>query len=924
MLTFRYWSEVSYKLLFHILILLIPVTLKAETPADVAWDSQLTVRTLDNGFRYIAYNSETDSDPFNLRLIVHVGSVDDELRGMAHNIEHMVFRANKAYAGNTIYNYLDLLGWRTGLQVNALTRQSETQFMVRTRPDDALNLEQSIDLLANIAFNASLLDEDWQVERNVILEEMRLGDSLAGRVNELKKKVVRNNSRYADRPTIGLKEDVQNTTIEDIRAFYETFYVPANMTLIVTGNIDLKVLDSAVNETFGKQPFSPAPVRDYVELPLKEQLYIGKVQDPQGVSSIVSTGFRSPLEPYTTMEGLYQRFQIYFLRRLASRQVRQQMSFYENVDINSLSLVFEESTAQRQVLALAARTPDHDLGLKAVLTEIERLKQNGLNREAFEQLKADARQSVERNRTLVTQRNFQQWEDKITTAVMQQGILEDYEVRASRTLQWIDDLTLSELNERLNELLSADDQFIYYQVPGGIERDLPSQQQVKAFKARLPAKKLPLAQAPEPSQEADNALTEKEQEPVRIDWSSLPAASEPPPFTKKSWPETGVQQWTLDNGYSVVWLKQPTRDNKLYIRTIDNGGYLNSQNPEWMNKAAVQVWQQTDLSPVSAEHLQGWQGQNGIEWSWTHREHQLDRGAVIEADKLDKLIRLYTARQSLWQFSESDFEQLMDTLSTSIQAMSEPQEALNTLETLDHSAFKDIMRTFAQQPATLYIVGEATKAQIAGQVLPYLATLTTSKPFTMAAATPAPEGSERRVDYIHPQGKATVTINGHSTLSWKPETSFYISALNPIIQRALRNELRHRLGGVYRVQFEMQLNQNDQLTTRLEFTTNPGRVDELIAASEGVLNNLENVIASENLDRVRDDIDFAESLRMADANTWLRRLILSFKRYQSPQYLHTMQQLSQSIDAEQLTSMAEQIFPLKSQRIFIGLPVNKK
>ena len=920
MLFIGHSSGIHIKRLIFMLFLLSCAGLKADISTPLLWDEALTVRVLDNGFRYIAYNSEKDSDPFNLRLIVHAGSVDDELRGMAHNTEHMVFRTNAAY-GDSIHNYLDRIGWRSGFQVNALTRQSETQFMVRTRPNDALNLKQSVAFLANIAFNASLLDRDWQVERQVILEEMRLGDNLAGRVNELKKKVVRNQSRYVDRPVIGLKKDIEATTVDDIRAFYQRFYVPANMTLIVSGNIDLNVLESAIRDTFGKQPFTPAPKRNYVELPLSEQLYIGKVQDTHGVSSVVTTGFRSPLEPYTTVEGLYQRFQNYFLRKLASRQVRQQLSFYEEAEVNSLSLVFKESTNQRLVLAMAARTPDHAAGLKAVLTEVERLKQNGLSREAFQQLKGEARQSVARNRQLVGQRNFQQWEDKITTAVFQKGILEDYNIRAKRTLQWIDDLTLSELNDRLTELLSAGDQFIYYQIPGGTHRDLPSQQQVKTTKARLSAETLPLATAPTQKTKKERMAAVKE--PVEIHWPAWKKPVEPPLATKKVWPETSVRQWTLDNGYSVVWLQQPTSDHKLYIRAIDNSGYLNNHTPQWLSKAAVQVWQQTDLSFVPATELKKWGEHSGIEWSWAQKAHHLDRGAVIKSDGLNELIRLFAARQSLWQLNESDYEQVLESLSASIQTIDQPEQALSTLESLSLPEFKEIMRTFARQPATIYMVGDIPETQITEAVLPCLATLETSQPFVPDALRPL-QGSERQVTYIHPQEKATVAINSRKTLPWKPETSFYISALNPIIQKALRNELRHKLGGVYRIEFEMQLNQNDQLTTRLAFTTRPGREEELINASESVLSNLDRVIANENLERIRDDIDFAESLRLEDPNTWLRRLILSFERYQSPRYLQTMNQLSQSINARQLTSLAGQIFPLEQQNIFIGLPVNKQ
>ncbi len=894
------------------------------------WDDQLIVNTLDNGLRYIVHNDKNKGTPFNLRLIVNIGSIDDELRGMAHIIEHMVFRTNNKYPGS-IHQFMDSIGWKAGLQINALTRQTETQYMIRTRPDDALDLQQSIELMANIAFDASILDEDWQVERQVILEEMRVGEGVAGRINDAKKRVIRNHSRYIDRPTIGYREDINKATVNDIKAFYKKYYVPTNMTLVISGSVDPEILKQSIERTFGAIPATSTPDRHYVEIPLKQQLHIGKVQDSEGISSVVTMGFRNALKPHNNMDGLYQRLQNYFLRKLASTQVRNQRLLYKDSDINTVSLTFKETSNERLIVAMAARTDHHDQGLDAVISEITRLKQNGLHADEFLKLKEKAKKAIERNRVLVEQRDFQQWEDKITTAVIQDGVLEDYEIRAKRTLAWIDQMTLDELNLRLNELLSGEDQFIYYQVPGGKEQALPSREHVRQLEKSIASKRLNLAEPVQDKHTAKNTSND----PVEIHWPELKQT--PKSVSTQGW-EPNVKRWTLPNGDSVVWLNQPTNNQKLYLKIISDAGYLNHYTPMWLSQVAAQTWEQMDLSFVSAEALSLWQSSQGIQWQWVQKPHKLELGAIAHPGQLGNLMRLYSARVRFRELNQSSFvdlkssleQQTIEKLSVAAKARislfegedTQSTPTKSTLDTLGYEQFKSVVSRFSQQPVTLYIVGETSEQTITKSVLPYLSSLPRTEKLPLKKNKPR-AGKHRKNIAIHSDNKATVTIKSTSPMEWKPETSFLVSTLNPIIQKALKNELRHRLGGVYRFQFEVHLNQNNQAVSTLSFVTNPARVDELIKATEDVYSSLDILIANEDLSKIQKDIDFAEQLRLQNPNTWMRRLELSFERYQSPEYLQAMDSLSNKVTAKSLTKLARQIFPSNNQAILVGLPIRK-
>ena len=904
---------------------------------EIQWSANLNHGYLDNGFQYVFHNSQDSKDPFNLRLIVNAGSVDDEHRGMAHIVEHMVFRSNRAHSID-MHRLFDQIGWKTGTQINAMTRQTETQYMVRTRPDDALDAAESVKLLSDLAFGAKMNDQDWQLERGVILEEMRRGAGVAERVNTAKKQVVRNGSRYVDRPTIGTKEDILDVEIEDIRAFYDRYYVPGNMTLVASGYFDDRQLIEAIENTFGYEDAAPVPNRDYVKLPLKEGLVIGKVQDPKGTTSAVVYGFRSAMDPSITEAGAYQRLQNYFIRKLVKPSVRASKSEYD-ASISSVHISFSEPTNDRLIAAMAAKTSDHALGQQVVLTEIERLKQNGINESALQALKEKARASVQRNRQIIPKRDFAKWEDKLTSAVMQESVEEDYEIKSARTLKWIDALTVEELNERLNQILSAPDQFMFYQIPGGQQRTLPTNEEIGQLSKQISAQRYAATKVVPASKVKSPQFTESQRKGKAAQTVELakPVLPTPHVTSKHKHFSPAVVQWTLANGDQVIWLDRKTSDGELYIKALSKSGYYSAAYQPWLLQAAQQVWQQTDFNMISNQSLQQWQKDHNATWSWAQSGSQLDLSAKVAASNLEPLMRAYWITQTDWMLNAEQFEEAKEAISDSVHIMSKheteraalwgtPKDVSPTnsdIEALNMNRFTSAVETLNQQPVSLFIVGQTTEKEIETSVLPYLAAVSRQSDFE-ALQPVLPNGYHTLQQAIHDEDKSTVTIKSEADMIWTPEASFLVSTLNPIVQKALKNKLRHELGGVYSIRFEMTLNKDNKVRLSTEFTTAPEKVDTLVAAHNIVLENLSEQLPLENYPRIQRDIQFAESLRLSDANTWLRRLALSYQKYQGPDYLQSMQTLEQQVTEQHLSEIVDQIIPLSKQAILIGTPVSEK
>lgn len=905
---------------------------------ETQWSSDVHHGQLENGFQYVVYNSGDSSDPFNLRLIVNAGSVDDEQRGMAHIVEHMVFRSNRAHSID-MHRLFDQIGWKTGTQINAMTRQTETQYMVRTRPHDALDAAQSVKLLSDLAFGAKMTDREWQIERGVILEEMRRGAGVAERVNIAKKAVVRNGSRYVDRPTIGTSQAILNVDIKDIRAFYDTFYVPGNMTLVASGYFDVNAFIESIKQTFGAQKAAPVPDRSYVKLPLKEGLVIGKVQDPMGTTSAVVYGFRSAMKAKVSEEGAYQRLQNYFIRKLVQPLVRASLAQYDD-PVSSVHITFSEPTNERLIAAVAVKTTDHEKGQEIVLKEIERLKQNGIDPADLAALKEKAKAVVERNRKIIPQRDYAQWEDKLTAAVMQDSVEEDYEIKAARTLQWIDGLTVETLNQRLNAILSAPDQFMFYQIPGGVVRTLPTAEHITQLKQRLAQQRydaIEIVSAAQASSKTDGAEPDAKQDPGTSAVSlTKPVLDKPRVKSKHKYSDPAVVQWKLANGDSVIWLDRETSDGELYVKALSNAGYNSDAYPPWLLQSAQQIWQQTDFTRLSNQALQDWQEAHQATWSWAQTGRQLDLSAKVTEKSLEPLMRAYWLAQTDWIFDQVQFAPARDAIRDSVQAVS-PQAseradlwgtlpgASPTATDIDALTFNDVkaaIQWLNQQPVSLFIVGKTSESHIERSVLPYLASVKRKADYHHRPSG-LPSGFHRLNQAIHQENKATVTIKSEANMVWSPERSFLISTLNPIAQKALKNKLRHELGGVYSIHFEMSLQKDNKVHLLTEFTTAPEKVELLLKAHNQVLDRLSEQLPMENYQRIQNDIKFAESLRLEDTNTWLRRLALSYERYQGPDYLQSMHTLDRHVTEQELTELVEGIFPLSNQAVLVGLPLSE-
>lgn len=164
--------------------------------------------------------------------------------GLAHFLEHMLFKGTRQYGKGEIAR---LIG-RTGGQQNAFTSSDYTAYY-ETVPAEYLELALKIE--ADRMVNALLDPKEFEQERTVILSELDGYQNHPDvRLRELVNAQTWLNHPYR-RPVIGWRNEVAAMTCTQLKRFYQTYYQPANATLVVVGDFDPVRLRNLVERNFG-------------------------------------------------------------------------------------------------------------------------------------------------------------------------------------------------------------------------------------------------------------------------------------------------------------------------------------------------------------------------------------------------------------------------------------------------------------------------------------------------------------------------------------------------------------------------------------------------------------------------------------------------------------------------------------------------
>ncbi|WP_333851462.1 M16 family metallopeptidase [Epilithonimonas sp.] len=245
---------------------------KAETPKFISNTEGIKEYSLSNGMKVLLLSDPSQSNAV-VNIVYNVGSKHEGYgeKGMAHLLEHMLFKSTKKLG-----DIKKMLSDKGG-NANGTTWYDRTNYY-EVFPSNDENLKWFLEMEADRMINATILQSDLDKEFSVVRNEFEIGENSPSGV--LMERIV--SAAYLwhnyGNSTIGSKEDVERVKAVTLRKFYEKYYQPDNATLIVAGKFDEKKALDYIAQYFStiakparvlETPYTVEPAQDgerFVEL----------------------------------------------------------------------------------------------------------------------------------------------------------------------------------------------------------------------------------------------------------------------------------------------------------------------------------------------------------------------------------------------------------------------------------------------------------------------------------------------------------------------------------------------------------------------------------------------------------------------------------------------------------------------------------
>jgi len=208
-------------------------------------ESRAEVFTYENGLTLIVEEDRT-APVASVQAWCGTGSIHEGEwmgAGLSHILEHMLFKGTEKRPPGAIADQIQ----RRGGYINAYTSFDRTVYWIDTPAEGAA---EAVEILADVMQNATLPEEEYVKEQEVIRREFAMGfDDPNRQASELMLRTVFSESPFRH-PVIGYLDVYNQLTRDDVLGYYKSRYVPNNITFVVVGDVDAAKIREELGELF--------------------------------------------------------------------------------------------------------------------------------------------------------------------------------------------------------------------------------------------------------------------------------------------------------------------------------------------------------------------------------------------------------------------------------------------------------------------------------------------------------------------------------------------------------------------------------------------------------------------------------------------------------------------------------------------------
>lgn len=906
-------------------------------------DPTVTVGQLDNGLRYFIEENPYPAQRVELRLIVRAGSVLErpDQWGGAHFVEHMAFNGTRDFPGTQLVAFLESAGIRFGAHLNAYTSYDETVYKLQVPTDDPELLRTAISVLDNWAEGILFDPEEVERERGVVLEEWRNRRGAGTRTWETTRPVLYADSAYGDHDVIGTEASLQAMTRDALVDFYDTWYRPDLMAVAVVGDLDVEAVRAEIEASFDDNtaPANPRP-REPVVLPDQEGVRVLVQSDPEltrsSISLLETTPWRWPTSESEIRDLFIERLFSSILATRLSERARDPSSPFLGAgsgyqDLNRVQGFRTFWAAPRSGQEIAA--------LAAVLEEARRIEVHGVYPV---ELDLARREMLDAARSWLTEADHSPSSDAIDEIV--RHVLDDEwmagtEAEVKHYEAILPGLTVDDIGAFARSYRTRTSQLVLVNVPGGDGAPpAPTEDAVRA--AVTAADTATVEPWPEPSVGGD-----------LVDGTPAPGEV----AEAETLDGIGVTRWVLANGATVLVKPTDLANDEIRLSAWSKGGRMMVSDADFHSAvAAVPIAMRSGLGPFSVDELiRALAGREaGVGVSLGDNAESLN-GRTRPAD-LELALQMLHQRFQAPRFEESAFAldqrnrlenlqrrsadpnaRLADFL-TEVRWNNHPRRKPWTVDDvgrIDLEAAERIYRERFSNAADwqFAIVGDVELEVLQPLVETWIGSLPGNPEQREAFQPdklPVPNrGPRRETLRAGTEPKAQVRISLDATQPLTRENLHVNGMLGDLLGQALRIRLREDLGGTYGVGVSISQPDlpGDRVTTSIRFACDPDRVEELLSAALGTVEQVrDQPIQASDLQRVLEQARRQRELDLQENGSWLSWLtrypIRGWDLADIERYELQYDKLLEADTPEALQAVAKRLFHTKSAFVVVQLP----
>jgi zinc protease len=452
--------------------------------SDLFPSPRITFGRLDNGLRYALLPNRTPPGQVSLRLLVLAGSLneqDNEL-GYAHFVEHMAFRSTRNFPGDAKVIFLQGLGAAFGPDTNAETDFTHTLYKLDLPDNSAEKIQNGLRVLRDFADGMIFDATETDHERGVVQSEAAVRHGANENRDLAHSALLYEGTLVPQRSPIGTEASIQKATANGLRSFYESWYRPENMIIVISGDIDLKTFVPTLQASFAslraRTTLRPPPPLGKLVIP--DKMAAKFISEPRNGVQVELGTVRQQARPPDTMANSIKNMQLGLANKMLIRRLDRIVHQTQNpIAAFSIEETYPFEQFRQQSITTVGNSDKWPTVLATAEKELRRALERGFEVSELETVKADMRNLCQDAAKMLVTTPTTILANNLVGQIENQRVCILPEELPPLILTQLDSLTLESCRRALQEAWGDSPRYIFVTASGNLISPTPKQIRTK-------------------------------------------------------------------------------------------------------------------------------------------------------------------------------------------------------------------------------------------------------------------------------------------------------------------------------------------------------------------------------------------------------------------------------------------------------------